>query len=630
MAGLMLTFFSFSADAAVKLPRLVSSGMVLQRDVPLTIWGWASPSEKVKVEFRGASFQTKADKEGNWQLELPATPAGGPFKLEINEVELTDILVGEVWLSSGQSNMELPVRRVMDLYVDEINQVDNSNIRLFRSSTRKEPEVAQPDYPDGAWLPATPQNIGEFSAVSWFFANDLYKKYQVPIGIISTAIGGSPAEAWLSEDKATGYLAPWKAQKAHSDSIREVIRATEPDKLAYNWNVEVDKNDPGAGRWSKADADVSDWNQISLPGSWLDKGVELRNGSVWFCKEFELADSLAAQTAILRLGRIIDSDSAFVNGVFVGNITYQYPPRIYTVPQGVLKTGTNRVMVRVFSQGGRGGFVEEKPYELCVGSQIVDLTGEWNYRVGAVLNPPQVPGSPGFMPGGLYNSLIHPAINYTIKGVIWFQGESNTGRGKQYEQLFKDLIQNWRAQFTQADMPFLFVQLANLGLPLKQPVESGWAEVRDAQRRALELPNTGMAVTFDIGEWNDIHPLNKKEVGRRLFLEAERVAYGDTSVISSGPLYESMKVDRGSIILSFKSVGLGLYANSLLRGFQIAGDDGRFVWADAVVLSKNKVKVWNREVLNPVSVRYAWEDNPVGANLKNKEGLPASPFDTDK
>lgn len=628
MLLLLVLSFSSPTQAEVKLPRLVSNGMVLQRDVPLKIWGWADPSEKVKVEFLGKAYQTKADKKGNWSLELSATQAGGPYRMEVNKIELTDILVGDVWLSSGQSNMELPVRRVMDLYAEEIKQVNNDQIRLFRSSTRKDEKMAQADYPNGAWLPATQQHIGEFSAVSWFFANDLYQKYKVPIGIISTAIGGSPAESWLSNEKVEKYLDEWKKDKAHSDSIRAKMKVEEPEKLAYNWSVEVNKNDSGTGKWSKADVDVSDWPQISLPGYWSDKGVELHNGSIWFYKEFELADSLVAKDAILRLGRIIDADSAFINGVFVGNITYQYPPRIYTVPKGVLKPGKNKLMVRVFSQGWRGGFVEEKPYELRVGSQIIDLTGEWNYHVGAVLNPPKGPPGLSFMPGGLFNSLVSPALNYGIKGVIWFQGESNTGRGNEYEQLFKTMIQDWRTHFNQPKLPFLFAQLANLGLPQKQPVESGWAEVRDAQRRTLELPNTGMAVTFDIGEWNDIHPLNKKEVARRLFLEAERVAYGDASVVSSGPLYESMEVADGSIILQFKSVGAGLFANSFLKGFQIAGEDGRFVWANAVVLSKNTVKVWSGMVPNPTAVRYAWEDNPAGANLKNKEGLPASPFTT--
>nr|WP_319398974.1 sialate O-acetylesterase [uncultured Carboxylicivirga sp.] len=626
---LLFTVVALHVEAAVKLPRLVSNGMILQRDEPLKIWGWADPSEKVKIEFLERTYKTKADKAGNWILELVPAKAGGPYKMKINDIELIDILVGDVWLSSGQSNMELPVRRVMDLYADEIMEVNNTNIRLFRSSTRKDETTAQSDYPDGEWLSATPQNIGEFSAVSWFYANNLYEKYQVPIGIISTAIGGSPAESWLSKAKVEKYLDDWTAKKAHIDSIRAKIKEEEPEKLAYNWGYEVNKNDPGTGKWSKDDVDFSDWKQISLPGYWSDKGVQLRNGSIWFCKEFEVADSLAVKEAILRLGCIIDSDSAFINGVFVGNITYRYPPRIYSVPKGVLKPGKNKLMVRVFSHGGRGGFVEEKPYELRVGAQVIDLTGEWKYHIGAALNPPQLPGGPGFMPGGLYNSLINPALNYKLKGVIWFQGESNTGRGKEYEQLFKNMIQDWRPNFSQPELPFLYSQLANLGVPQKETVNSGWAEVRDAQRRTLELPNTGMAVTYDIGEWNDIHPLNKKEVARRLFLEAQRVAYNNSSIVSSGPLYESMKTEDGSIILSFKSVGQGLYANSLLEGFQIAGEDGRFVWANAVVVSRNTVKVWSPKISDPKIVRYAWEDNPAGANLKNKEELPASPFSTE-
>ncbi|MCU4165765.1 sialate O-acetylesterase [Carboxylicivirga caseinilyticus] len=626
---LLLALVSLPSLAAVKLPRLVSNGMILQRDEPLKIWGWADPSEKVTVKFLDKIYKTKADKAGNWQLELAPALAGGPYTMEINEIELSDILVGDVWLSSGQSNMELPVRRVMDLYAQEINKVNNTNIRLFRSSTRKDEITAQTDYPDGSWLPATPKNIGDFSAVSWFYANNLHQKYQVPIGIISTAIGGSPAESWLSKNKVEKYLNDWTEKKAHSDSVRAKMKEEEPEKLAYNWSVEVNKNDPGTGRWSKDDVDVTDWNQISLPGFWTDKGVELRNGSIWFCKEFNVADSLAVKEAILRLGCIIDSDSTFVNGIFVGNITYRYPPRIYNLPKGVLKPGRNKLMVRVFCQGGRGGFVEEKPYEVRVGSQVIDLTGDWKYHIGAKLNPPFGPPGLSFMPGGLFNSLISPAHNYKIKGVIWFQGESNTGRGNEYEQLFKSMIQDWRSQFDHPELPFLYAQLANLGVPQKQTVNSGWAEVRDAQRRTLELSNTGMAVTFDIGEWNDIHPLNKKEVALRLFLEAQRVAYNNSSIISSGPLYESMKTEDGSIILTFKSVGQGLYANNLLEGFQIAGEDGRFVWANAVVMNRNTVKVWSPKISDPKIVRYAWEDNPAGANLKNKEELPASPFSTE-
>jgi sialate O-acetylesterase len=402
--------------------------------------------------------------------------------------------------------------------------------------------------------------------------------------------------------------------------------------VRFNFNAELAKNDSGLGRWSKADVNVSGWPQISLPGYWSDKGVDLRMGSIWFYKEFDVPDSLVSKKAVLRLGRIIDSDSAFVNGTFVGTISYQYPPRIYKLPAGVLKTGKNKLMVRVICPGGKGGFVEEKPYEVRVGSQKIDLTGEWNYHIGASVKPPMrqgFGGGGGARPAGLYNSLTSPVLGYQIKGTIWYQGESNTGtRTEEYLQLFKDLITSWRAKFDQPNMPFVFAQIANLGIPNKQPVESGMANVRDAQRRTLELPNTGMAVTCDIGEWNDIHPLNKKEVARRLALEVERIAYHDTSIVSAGPLYESMEASGNSIILTFKSVGSGLFTNSLLDGFQIAGADGKFEWANAVVLSKNKVKVWSNKIINPTFVRYGWDDNPAWANLKNREGFPASPFTT--
>ena len=633
----LLTFlfvidFNSTVSAKVRLPRLISDGLVLQRDVPLKIWGWADPSEKVKIEFLGKTYQTKADKQGNWKVELPALTAGGPFSMKVNEIEIHDILIGDVWLCSGQSNMELMVYRVLDLYQTEIEQTNNTNIRYFKPSIRNDSENPQNDFKDGTWLPATQANIMNFSSLSYLFGNQLYQKYKVPIGLINNAIGGSVIESWLSEEYLKSYMDKWSAAKAKTDSIR-AKRTSATNPVRFNFNAELAKNDPGLGRWSKADVNVSDWPSISLPGYWSDKGVDLRLGSIWFYKEFDVADSLVGKKAVLRLGRIIDSDSAFVNGTFVGTISYQYPPRIYKLPVGVLKSGKNKLMVRVISSGDEGGFVEEKPYEVRVGSQKIDLTGEWNYHIGASLKPPVGQGGEffggGARPAGLYNSLTSPVSGYQLKGTIWYQGESNTGTPtEEYQQLFKDLITCWRSKFGQPNMPFVFAQIANLGIPNKQPVESGMANVRDAQRRTMEVPNTGMVVTYDVGEWNDIHPLNKKEVARRLALEAARVAYHDSSVISSGPLYESMEVSGNNIILTFKSVGSGLYANNLLDGFQIAGTDGHFVWAHAVVLSKNKVKVWSKGITEPITVRYAWDDNPAGANLKNKEGFPASPFTT--
>jgi sialate O-acetylesterase len=618
-------------NAKVKLPRLISDGMVLQCDVPLRIWGWADPNEKIKIEFRGNVYQTKTDKQGNWKTELPAQKAGGPFDMMVNEIGIHNILIGDVWLCSGQSNMELMVYRVLDLYKTEIEQTNNTNIRYFKSSVRNDAQSPQTDFKDGTWLPATRENIMNFSSLSYFFGEELYKKHKVPIGLINIAIGGSAIESWLSEEYLKSYMDRWLALKSRADSVLEK-RITQTNMGRFNFNVELAKNDSGIGHWNKADVNVSGWPQISLPGYWSDKGIDLTMGSIWFYKEFDVPDSLVSKNAVLRLGRIIDSDSAFLNGNFVGTTSYQYPPRIYKLPAGVLKPGKNKLMVRVICPSGKGGFVEEKPYEIRVGSQIVDLTGDWNYHIGAFINPTLGQGGEGFVgmrPAGLFNSLTNPVTGYKIKGTIWYQGESNTSsKMEEYEHLFKNLITCWRLKFDQPDMPFIFAQIANLGIPNKQPVESGMANVREAQRRSLELPNTGMAVTCDIGEWNDIHPLNKKEVARRLAMEAERIVYGDTSVVSAGPLYDSMQISGNSIILTFKSVGKGLFTNCRLEGFQVAGTDNHFFWANAVVLSGNKVKVWSDNVTNPTCVRYAWEDNPAGANLKNKEGLPASPFTT--
>jgi sialate O-acetylesterase len=622
--SLLLFILPLSLQAKVRLPKLISDGMILQRGTKSAVWGWASPSETIIIEFAGKTFKTKADKLGNWKVEFPAYSAGGPFTMKINDIEIQNILIGDVWLCSGQSNMELPVRRVLDLYNNEVKNIDNQDIRLFRSSDRGDSETPRRDFKDGSWVPATRENILDFPALAYFFAAELNNKYKIPVGLVCSAIGGSPAESWLSEACAKKYLDKWETEQTRIDSA-----GPGKSENQNNWFEEMNHNDPGVFRWSKRDADVAGWPEMSLPGYWTEKGVDMQFGSIWFCKEFEVADSLANKDTVVRLGRIIDSDSAFLNGAFIGTTSYQYPPRIYKIPAGRLKAGNNKLMLRLICQRGKGGLVEEKPYEVRIGSSVIDLTGDWKYHVGATMGPDSS-GILRFRPGGLYNSLINPVLNFQLKGVIWYQGESNTGRAKEYCRLFMDLIRDWRSQFKHPDLPFLYVQLANLGIPGKQPVESDWAELRNAQRLALQLPNTGMAVTYDIGEWNDIHPLNKKEVARRLALEAARVAYQDTLVVSSGPLYESMEVIANSIVLNFKSVGTGLYANSLLDGFQISSGDGCFVWANATVLSKNRVRVWSEKVADPAVVRYAWDDNPAGANLKNKEGLPASPFATDK
>ena len=626
---LFLFATTFSIYAEVKLPRLISDGMILQRETPVKIWGWASKNETIILKFQGQSYKTKADKTGSWKIELPAQTAGGPHTMEINKIVLKNILFGDVWLCSGQSNMELPISRVLDLYRDEVKDVSNDNIRLFHVPLKYNFQQPETDFVGGEWKSVTPENLLNFSAAAYFFAKNLYDKYQVPIGLLRSAVGGSPAEAWLSEEALKDYPHHIEAARLCTPSFIDSVTIADRKK-GYDWITTLNSTDKGVSNWFKPDTDVSDWNTISLPGYWTDKNPkdEILNSSVWFRKDFDVPASMTGQEAILRLGCIIDSDSAYINGTFVGSISYQYPPRIYNVPAGLLKEGKNNITVRVISNSGRGGFVEEKPYKIIAGNQTIDLTGEWLYKVGAKRIPSAPQTTFQYKPMGLFNSMINPLLNYSIKGVIWYQGESNTGRTEEYKKLFPGLINNWRAKWNNPELPFIYVQLANFMKIQREPVESGWAELREIQRKALSLPHTGMAVAIDLGEWNDIHPLNKKDIGHRLALEAQRVAYNENNIISCGPLYKDMTIEGNAIILRFSSVGSGLYANNLLQGFAIAGEDGKFTWADAAVVSQNTVKVWSNKIKNPTVVRYAWADNPAEANLKNKEGLPASPFST--
>lgn len=610
-------------EAKVKLPRLISDGMVLQRDTDVKIWGWASPKETITVKFLGQNYKTKADKNGDWDVTLPAQIAGTSAQIEINDLVIKDIIFGDVWLCSGQSNMELPISRTLDLYANEVSNVSNPNIRYFRMPIHYNFNEEETDYKDGSWKEVTPQNIMQFSAVAYFFAKDLQEKYGVPIGLINTAVGGSPAEAWISSNTIKQYRTlqtevDLLATKGYVEGVQK-----EEQAKSNEWYSQMNKADKGSGIWSKTDLDVSDWDNYYLPGLWADKGLTINNSVIWLRKEFEVDPEDAGKSATLRLGYIIDADSAFVNGQFVGTTGYQYPPRIYPIAQGLLKAGKNTVTVRVVTNGG-GGFKEDKPYKIIVDNKTIDLTGNWKYRIGT-----EVPPSPAstffqYKPMGLYNGMISPLGNYKIKGALWYQGESNISRAKKYADLFINLINDWRAQRNEPEMPFIYAQLPELNRPNKYTAESGMAELREAQRKALILPKTGMAITLGLGEWNDIHPVNKKDVGVLLSLEAQRVAYNEN--MSTSPQVESVSIDGNSLILTFSSVGQGLYSNEVLEGFSIAGSDNKYVWANASIIGHNTIRVWSNEISTPVSVRYAWADNPEGANLKNKDGFKASPF----
>lgn len=623
--------------AQVRLPKLVSDGMVLQRDTKLTIWGWAKPSEKVALKFNGKTYQATTGADGKWQVSLPAQKAGGPYEIDItasNHLTVKDVLVGDVWLCSGQSNMETPMSRVRDKYPQEVAQANNSQIRQFEVPLTYAFKGPKADLTGGSWISTTPQSVLKFSAVAYFFAKEVNAKYQVPVGIIKDAVGGSPAEAWLSADALKKFPAYEQQGAKYRDSALVAgIRQREGAAVA-DWYKRLHQTDqgeqPGQPKWSDLAYNASGWESMNVPGYWANQTpLGPVNGVIWFRKEVDVPASMVGQSGRLELGTLVDADSTYINGQLVGTTGYQYPPRKYDFKPGVLKAGKNVIVVRLISNGGRGGFTMDKTYQLAAGGQTIDLRGPWQYKLGATMSP--TPGTTTFQyqPGGLYNGMIAPVLPYAVKGVLWYQGESNAGHPEDYQALLSSLITDWRQQMQRPNLPFVYAQLPNFMAVKKEPSESGWAALRDAQRRTLTVPNTSMAVLLDVGEWNDIHPLDKQTVGHRLFLAAQPVAYGEKKVVGMGPLYQSMQVNGNKATISFTNTGSGLVAKGgdNLQYFAIAGADKKYVWANAKI-EGNKVVVWSDQVPQPVSVRYAWADNPEGTKLYNKEGLPASTFQT--
>jgi len=634
--GIILIFGIQTTYGQVRLPKLISNGMVLQRETAVKIWGWAQAGEKVNLQFNGQSFETTTGNDGKWLITLPSQKAGGPFEMKItasNQIVLKDILFGDVWLCSGQSNMETNMSRVSPIYKKEIENCENPNIRLFQVPTRWNFEAPQQDIQGGKWEKANPQDILKYSAVGYFFARDLNAKYNVPIGILQCAAGGSSAESWMKEETLKAFPGQYKIAKELSDSAFMANLLSSEQAASQNWFGQLGKNDMGRKNtpWLTPQLDDSGWPTTQLPATFEGANIDLKNGAVWFRKEVELPASCEGKAALLELGTIVDSDSAFVNGKFVGTTSYQYPPRRYQVAPGILKAGKNNITVRVVSQSGGGSFIKDKPYQLTVDGQTFDIKGNWKYNIGAQMEPcPPSTYFPG-KPLGLFNAMLYPVVNYAIKGMVWYQGESNAERAEEYKKALSTIIGEWRALWGQGNVPFLFVQLPDFMETKDEPSEGSWATLRNQQLKTLSVPNTAMAVTIGLGEWNDIHPLRKKEVGERLSLAAQKIAYGEKNIVFSGPIYKSMKAKGGKIELTFTNCGSGLTTNNgkELTHFAIAGADKKYVWAKAEIKGK-KVVVWNDQISKPVSVRYAWADNPQGANLYNKEGLPASPFTTEQ
>ncbi len=631
----LIFVISESTFSQIRLPRLVSDSMILQREIKIKIWGWSNANEKVAVSFNNKKYHSTADANGNWSIVLPEMKAGGPYEMHIdasNHILLKNILIGDVWLCSGQSNMVHQMSLHSIRYANDIAKANYSEIRQFLVPSLSNLQKQQDDLPIGNWKSANPKDVLQFSAVAYFFAKTIYEKYHVPIGLINASVGGTPIEAWTSEEGLKEFPGIINTIEKNKDSVYVNSIIAKSSLNNSNEFLGKDKGLTEAVRWYDTSYIPKTWRRINIPGYWEDQGIKNLDGVVWYRREIDLPTSLNGVAAKVFLGRIVDADFLYVNGKLIGNTTYQYPQRRYKIPEGVLKPGKNIFVIRVINNSGKGGFVPDKPYSLITGDDTIDLKGYWQYKVGEVFLPEHHESdfSAQNQPTALYNAMIAPLTNFSIKGILWYQGEANANRADEYAKLQPELINDWRNKWKQGNIPFLYVQLPGFMDMNYLPLESQWAELREAQLKSLSVPNTGMAVAIDLGEWNDIHPDRKKEVGDRLALLAEKIAYGE-NIVCSGPIYQSSMIDNNKIIISFNNVGTGLIANDdeELSEFAIAGADKKFVWAHAKI-EGDKVIVWGDEISNPMYVRYAWADDPVNPNLYNKEGLPASPFRTDK
>ena len=609
---------------------LFTDNAVLQRGKEIRVWGTADPGGTLEVTLGEHQAKADVDEQGRWKASLPAMEAGGPYELNIEGAEdssLKNIMIGDVWMASGQSNMEMALKSEVDNFEEEIANADFPDIRLFTvDHTTSYTPLDTMTVVEGGWLSCSPETVPDFSAVAYFFGRQIHQDEGVPIGLISTNWGGTPAEAWTSESalmtmpdfrstlekrKATGINPEEGAQK------RQTIIQTADQKIS------APDYQPGF--------DVSNWKIMALPALWEGADTTLRNfdGFVWFQKTIDLPARYAGQPLRLHLGMIDDNDITWFNGQQVGKTQGYTKERTYELPAEAVKAGNNTITVRVQdNEGGGGLYGPADEMYLTQGDDklSVELTGPWQYDA---TQEPQFPksGNLQHQPATLYNAMIAPLLPYPIKGVIWYQGESNAGRAQQYATLFPTMIKDWRQQWGGDPFPFLFVQLANFKPDGAAPDQ--WAYLREAQGAALQLDKTGVAVTIDIGDSTDIHPRNKLDVGDRLATAARAVAYGEASTFT-GPAYKSMRVSGDSIIVTFQGVGKGLMKlpDEEVKGFTIADDSRKFRKAVVHIISPNEISVWAANLDQPVAVRYGWANSP-SVNLYNEDGLPVSPFRTD-
>lgn len=612
------------------MPNFFADNMVLQRDISIPIWGNAGPYENIEVQFHKQKKKVKANKAGKWTLYLEAEKAGGPYLLSVKAkktIHIKNVMVGEVWICSGQSNMEWTVRQ-SEGAKEVIQTADNFFIRHIKIDKEIQ-TIPQGNLKTSGWQMCDSTTVGDFTGVGYFFAKKMYQELKVPIGLINASWGGTNVETWISRDGFEGSkefkemiaLMP----KIALDSLLKLKINKEYKKIeklqgfAFNENVD-------ANLYKDIDFNDASWSKLYQPEPWENNALPGFDGVVWLRKEVFLTVDHLSEIASLHLSKIDDEDIAYINGIQIGNSEGWDVERNYKIPKGILKEGKNSIAVRVVDNGANGGiYGDSKDLKLVLGNVELPLGGNWKYQIESV----KARVNENDFPSLAFNAMINPLIPYAVKGVLWYQGESNEGRAFQYNKAFPLLINDWRSKWNQGDFPFYYVQLASFGTKGSSNEGCAWAELREAQFNALKLDNTSMVVTTDIGNPNDIHPRNKRDVGYRLAGLALNNLFGRNDVCNS-PSYKAIEIKEGKVVVSFNDIADGLIAanDNDVKGFEIAANDGVFYSAKAYI-KNNVVVVSSDRVSKPVAVRFGWVGDTSDNNLFNSVGLPAIPFRTD-
>lgn len=621
-----------SLNAKITVPKFFSDNMVLQRNVLIPVWGRADANEKIEVKFNKQVKYTRAGKDGKWMIQLDAETAGGPYLLSIkgknSTVEIINVLVGEVWICSGQSNMEWTVANSLNAK-NELTASQNDFIRHIKVA-RDINSLPNNDITAGNWEVCTPATAGNFTAVGYFFAKNIYDQLKIPVGLINASWGGTNIETWISRQgfESSDVFKTMIAgmPQINLDSLSKVkVKGSERRIEALQGASMSSLN---TGLFKEVSFNDAAWPVIQQPLLWEQQSIGELDGVVWLRKTIVLPPADYNKEAVLELSKIDDDDITYVNGTKVGSTSQWDAKRTYTIPAGVLKEGKNVIAVRVVDNGGGGGiYGDASEVKLTVGTTSIPLQGEWKFQVESIKKST----NENSLPSLCYNAMISPLIPFAFRGVLWYQGESNAGRAYQYRKAFPLLIDDWRQKWNNPAMPFYFVQLATFKTAGNSNEGCDWAELREAQTMALSLPNTGMCVTTDVGDPLDIHPKNKQVVGKRLASLALNAVY-NINMVSSGPMYKAMEIKDDQVILSFDNAGSGLTTPDkygYIRGFEIAGNDQVFHYAKAFIKG-NRVVVFSENAERPVTVRFGWVGNAEECNLFNKEGFPAVPFRTDE